>query len=158
MEKQKIYLEISEEIYRELAQKGIDLKQVLEQQNIGDKVTHEPSPFVSDDTVKIMDISMAIEYLAVGGSAWLILDRLNAILKTVLNRTTFYEAEKPMINPKTNKELKENGKIKTTEIKVHEPTVKNEKSSAFIDLIKAKFFLQSESTIKNGIDKKTEKE
>jgi hypothetical protein len=64
----EIYLELSEEIRKLLAQSNISINDVLRRANIDADISYAESPFVADEAVKTRDIVTVIAVSAVAFS------------------------------------------------------------------------------------------
>lgn len=105
----EIYLELSEEIRKLLAQNNISIKDVLRRENIDADISYAESPFAADGTIKTRDIVTIIAVSSVAFS--LVAPAFVKIINELKNdpeivRETWFELE-PVIDPKTGEVLRD---------------------------------------------------
>lgn len=103
----EIYLELSEEVRKLLAQNNISVNDVLRRANIDADISYAESPLATDEAVKTREIVTVIVVSAVAFSlvAPALVKIINALKNdSEISRETWYEL-KPVINPKTGEAL-----------------------------------------------------
>jgi hypothetical protein len=105
----EIYLELSEEVRKLLAQNNISINDVLRRANIDADISYAESPIATDETVKTREIVtvIAVSAVAFGLVAPALVKIINALKNDAeITRKTWYEL-KPVVDPKTGEALRD---------------------------------------------------